>query len=31
MPEMFDSNLTWDGAKKKLIGATKVFILNENE
>ncbi len=30
MPEMIDSNLTWDGVKKKIIDTTRAFILREN-
>ncbi len=30
MPEMFDSNLTWDGVKRKIVGSTRAFILKEN-
>ena len=30
MPEMFDSSLTWDGVKKKIIDSTRTFILGEN-
>ena len=30
MPEMFDSNLTWDGVKRKIIDTTRAFILREN-
>lgn len=30
MPEMFDSNLTWDGVKRRIVGSTRAFILKEN-
>ena len=30
IPEMIDSNLTWDGVKKKIIDTTRAFILREN-
>ena len=30
MPEMFDSNLTWDGVKRKIVVSTRAFILKEN-
>ena len=29
MPEMLDSNLTWNGVKKKIIDTTRAFILME--
>ena len=30
MPEMFDSNLTWENVKKKIINTTRAFVLREN-
>ena len=30
IPEMIDSNLTWDGVKKNIIDTTRAFILREN-
>ena len=30
MPEMFDSNLTWENVKKRIIDTTRAFVLREN-
>ena len=30
MPEMFDSNLTWENVKKRIIDTTRAFVLRGN-
>ena len=30
MPEMLDSNLTWNGVKKKIVDTTRAFVLRKN-